>query len=607
MMRRTDRFVPVLLLTTFALGCSKASREEQRAAAPASSAASQSKSETEDGRFAAKPSDQPEAAATAAAEPGMRGASRPPAPRQQRVLGAAGDASGAGPAPAAASSPTESLLPRVDREKDKGGSPLEIREPSVTPEQYFKHYGVNPTIETAEQSKSTFSIDVDNASYTMARNYLDRGQMPPEAAVRVEEVVNAFDYGYQSPTEDTFAIFADAAPSPNRQGYQVLHIGIKGKQVESNARQPAHLTFVVDVSGSMEPQNRLPLVKRSLRMLVEELNESDTVAIVVFGDKAREALAPTSGANKQAILGIIDSLKTEGSTNAEAGLRLGYGVAERTLSKRGIHRVILCSDGVANIGMTGPQGILDTVRRQVDRGITITTIGVGMGDYNDVLMEQLAQGGNGNYYYVDKLDEARRVFVEKLTGTLQTIAKDVKVQIDFDPKTVARYRLLGYENRGLAARDFDNDRVDAGEVGAGHTVTAIYEVKLHNGADGSELAKIRIRHKPPQGDQSRLIEKAVPRSIVRASIDELSSPSQLGIAAAGFAEKLRGSYWARNLSYDDILARFKHIRGSLSDRSDVTELKRLIEAAKKLDHRADKFTQHGPIAQMDFDRVPVLR
>ena len=480
------------------------------------------------------------------------------------------------------------------------------REPQVSQEQYFHHYGTNPTIDTAEQPKSTFSIDVDNASYTLARSYLDKGQLPPEAAVRVEELVNSFDYGYQAPVEDTFAVFAEAAPSPNRHGYQVLHIGIKGKEVDAAARQPTHLTFVIDISGSMEADNRLGLVKKSLHLLVNELREDDTVAIVVFGDQAREALAPTSGVNKQVIARVIDSLRSEGSTNAEAGLRMGYQVAEKLLEKRGVHRVVLCSDGVANVGMTGPNGILETVHKQVDRGITLTTIGVGMGDYNDTLMEQLAQHANGNYYYLDKLDAAKKVFVERLTGTMQVIAKDVKVQVEFDPKMVARYRLIGYENRALKTRDFDNDSVDAGEVGAGHVVTAIYEVKLTDAAAG-DLAKIRLRFKAPQGEVSKLVEKAVPRSVVHGSLDELSSPGQLALAAAELGEKLRGSYWARNLGYDDILARFKLIRGSLGDRADVTELRRLVETAKRLDKRPDKFAQHGPVAQMDFDQVPVLR
>ncbi len=611
-MRRIQLVVPLLLIGLCGAGCSKADREDAPKGKKAQSAA--------DGRGYAP--------TTGEGEPRM-GYRNPAAPADEKGQAAPPPAATA----AASAKPSEGdgplqfqghgsngkehldgltgSGPSGSKPSDRGGEEGRVArnqpkpEPQVNQEQYFQHYGVNPTIDTAEQPKSTFSIDVDNASYTMARNYLERGQLPPEAAVRVEEVVNAFDYGYQSPAEDTFAVFAEAAPSPNRHGYQVLHIGIKGRQVDAAARQPAHLTFVVDVSGSMSADNRLGLVKKSLRLMIDELREDDTVAIVVFGDQAREALAPTSGANKQAIARVVDSLETEGSTNAEAGLRLGYQIAERSLEKRGVHRVVLCSDGVANVGMTGPNGILETVHKQVERGITLTTIGVGMGDYNDVLMEQLAQHANGNYYYLDKLDAARKVFVERLTGTIQVIAKDVKVQVEFDPKAVARYRLIGYENRALKAREFDNDGVDAGEVGAGHTVTAIYEVKLVEGA--GDLGKIRLRYKAPMGEVSRLVEKAMPRSMVHASIEEMSSPAQLALAAAELGEKLRGSYWARNLGYDDILARFKMIRGSLGDRADVAELRRLVETAKKLDKRPDKFAEHGPVAQMDFDQVPVLR
>jgi Ca-activated chloride channel family protein len=347
-------------------------------------------------------------------------------------------------------------------------------------------------------------------------------------------------------------------------------------------------------------------VKRSLRLLVEQLREADKVGIVVYGTTAREVLQPTSAHDKQRILSLIDGLTTEGSTNAEAGLRLGYQMATRQFREGSINRVVLCSDGVANVGMTGPEGMLDMIGRESNRGITISTIGFGMGNYNDVLMEKLADKGNGNYYYVDKLDEARRVFVEQMSGTLEVIAKDVKIQVDFDKSAVARYRLIGYENRGLQAREFDDDRVDAGEIGAGHAVTAIYEVKLREEGARGALGKIRIRFKQPTGGASSLVEKTLSREIVRSSTDALSSPTQLSLAAAQFAEKLRGSYWARNVSYDDIVRRIDRL--STRERADVAELRSLVDRARQLDKRGDKFaSEHGPIARMDFDRVPVLR
>lgn len=477
---------------------------------------------------------------------------------------------------------------------------------------YFEHYGTNPTIDTDEERRSTFAVDVDTASFTMARSFLDRGVMPSEAAVRVEEIVNAFDYGYEPPPHQggkTFSVHAEAAPSPNRRGYHFLHLGVKGKEVARAERKAANLVFVIDVSGSMAADNRLGLVKRSLRLLVEQLEEADKVGIVTYGSEARQVLQPTSAYRKDVILRAIAGLSTEGATNAEAGLRVGYAMAEKHLRKNGINRVVLCSDGVANVGLTGSGGILDTVGRQVEKGITLTSVGFGMGNYNDVLMEQLADKGNGNYHYVDQLSEARRVFVDNLTGTLQVIAKDVKIQVDFDPTVVARYRLIGYENRGLKAHQFDDDRVDAGEIGAGHSVTALYEVRLKAGApsQGAPLGKVRIRFKAPRGSQSQLVETALSRSILREQAGAMSSPAQLSMAAAQFAERLRGSYWARNVSYDEITRRLEGLAPGLRAQPQVRELERLVEKASELDSRVDKFASSGPVARMDFDRVPVLR
>ena len=477
---------------------------------------------------------------------------------------------------------------------------------------YFEHYGTNPTIDTEEEPRSTFAVDVDTASFSMARSFLDRGVMPSEAAIRVEEIVNAFDYGYEPPPSHgerakTFTVHAEAAPSPNRRGYHFLHIGVKGKEIARAKRKSANLVFVIDVSGSMSADNRLGLVKQSLRLLVSQLGEADRVGIVTYGSSARQRLQPTSAHNKARILQVIDELKTEGATNAEAGLREGYAMAARHLRQDGgVNRVVLLSDGVANVGVTGPGGILETVRQQVQKGITLTSVGFGMGNYNDVLMEQLADKGNGNYHYVDRLSEARRVFVDNLTGTLQVIAKDVKVQVDFDPKVVARYRLIGYENRALKARQFDDDRVDAGELGAGHSVTALYEVRLVPGATAA-LGKVRVRFKQPHGSQSQLVETSLSRTIMRPDSAGLTSPSQLSMAAAQFAEKLRGSYWARTVSYDEIASRLDGLAPALKAQSQVRELIRLVEKAEELDSRVDKFQSQGLIARMDFDRVPVLR
>ena len=472
--------------------------------------------------------------------------------------------------------------------------------------EFFTHYGVGPTIDTREDPFSTFGVDVDTASYTVARSYLERQQLPPEAAVRVEEVVNYFDYQYAPPTTEDFSMHAEVVPSPQRQGYHLLHLGLKGKEVAAEERPDANLVFVIDVSGSMGSEGRLSLVQDSLRLLVNQLRASDRVAVVVYGSTARTLLPSTPGSQRQAIMAAIDQLQTEGSTNVEAGLRLGYQLAEKQARGAGINRVVLCSDGVANTGATSAQAILRRVAEHAEQGITITTIGVGMGDYNDAFMEQLADEGNGNYAYVDDEDEAERIFVDHLTGTLQVIAKDVKLQLEFDPAAVARYRLLGYENRALSRQDFDDDRKDAGELGAGHTVTALYEIKIQPG-DHEKLGTLRVRYKAPRAETSSKLERDLPMSLVRSSWSEAAAPTQLSVVAAGYAEKLRGSYWARNLSWEQIQGLYGEIDPDLRGQETVRELGELIDAATRLDQRPDKFERDLPVATMDFDRVPVLQ
>ena len=338
---------------------------------------------------------------------------------------------------------------------------------------FFRHYGVNPFIDTEDDHLSTFALDVDTASYTVARRFLDDGNLPDPDSVRVEEFVNFFDQGYEAPTDGAFAVHVDGSPSPfGNPNHWLMRVGIQGRDIPEQQRQDATLVFAVDVSGSMAREERLGLVGQSLRLLVEELGSNDEVAIVTYGDRGSVLLETTSGRNKGEILQAIDSLSPGGSTYVEDGLRIAYGLASSEVEPGRITRVILLSDGVGNVGNTGPDAILRQVRQHVDEGVTLTTVGFGMGNYNDILMEQLANDGDGAYYYVDTLSEARRIFVDELTGTLQYIAKDAKVQVDFNPDTVSRYRLLGYENRDVADEDFRDDTVDAGEVGSGHSVTA---------------------------------------------------------------------------------------------------------------------------------------
>ncbi|QSQ28557.1 von Willebrand factor type A domain-containing protein [Pyxidicoccus parkwayensis] len=470
-------------------------------------------------------------------------------------------------------------------------------------EMYFQGYGVNPTVDTETERFSTFSMEADTASYSLARGYLQRGVLPDERAVRVEEFVNTFDYGYENDTDAPFSIHVEGFPSPSRPGYHVLHVGLKAHEVSVAERKPAHLIFTIDTSGSMMQQDKLPLVKQALRMLVDALDERDRVSIVTYGTTARVVLPPTNVLQRDVLLGAIDGLQTEGATNAQAGLDLAYSLASANFLQGGINRVILCSDGVANNGVTDADGIWARVKGFAERGITLTTVGFGMGHYNDVLMERLSHVGEGNYAYVDRLAEARRIFVQNLNGTLQVVAKDAKVQLEFDPRDVIRYRLVGYENRILAKEQFADDRVDAGEVGSGHTVTAIYEVKLR-GEPLDSFATLRLRYKAPEGGSSREVVKSLPARILRPSFASASPPSRLSYVAAAFAEKLRASYWMRPLTWEQLISLHGQIGAPLAQRPEVVELGDLIRRAASLDSRPDRFEAVAPLRLMDSDRVP---
>ena len=418
---------------------------------------------------------------------------------------------------------------------------------------FFKGAGTNPFIDTEDDAFSTFGMDVDTASYTVARRFLRDGLLPPSEAIRVEEFVNAFDYNYTPPTNGAFAVHLEGAPSKFGEGkrLQLLRIGIQGRVIPDTNRKNAVLTFVIDVSGSMGYENRLELVKQALTLLVEQLRPDDKVGIVVYGTNARVVLPHTSIVNQEHILTAIRALAPEGATNAEAGLRMGYKLALQNLESNAINRVILCSDGVANVGETGSDAILKEIRTYVKEGVTLTTVGFGMGNYNDILMEQLANDGNGSYAYVDTLSEAKRIFVENLTGTLQVIAKDAKIQVKFNPETVSRFRLLGYENRRLAHEDFRNDTVDAGEVGAGHSVTALYEIKLHENADG-KLATVAIRHEDPDTGNVTEVNESIATDALKGSFEETTPTFQLSASVAEFAEILRGSFWAQEGSLESV-------------------------------------------------------
>lgn len=463
----------------------------------------------------------------------------------------------------------------------------------------FKDYGTNQFIDTRDDHLSTFGMDVDTASYSITRNYLRDGSLPPPESVRVEEFVNAFDYNYPTPWGEAFAVHVEGAPSrfggverlrepragkrrrvpQDTEQLQLLRIGIQGRVVSDENRKDAMLTFVIDVSGSMAIENRLELVKGALTLLVEELHPRDKVAIVAYSNRARIVLPHTGIEGREGILAAIHSLAPEQATNVDEGLRLGYNLALRNPKIGGINRVILCSDGVANVDATDPDVILRKVRGHVAEGITLTTIGVGIENFNDVLLEQLADNGNGSYAYVDTLDEAKRVFVENLTGTLQLIAKDAKVQVGFNPQVVSRFRLLGYENRHLDHEEFRDDRADGGEIGAGHSVTALYEIKLAEGARG-HLATVSIRYKDPDTHRSSEITEEIFTTQLKRTFQAASAEFQLAATVAEFAEILRESFWAEGGNLATVSQSLRDIAPRIRNEQ-VDEFRHLVSKAAR--------------------------
>lgn len=542
--------------------------------------------------------------------------------------GEAPEVMGHAPADAIEASQSEAYLDgRGERKVRKGKKELLEAEVPIglgrPPEMYFEHYGVNPTIDTKEENVSSFALDVDTASYALARAYLERNELPDEASIRVEEFINYFDYAYAPPKDADFAFRAEVVPSPHREGYHVLQLGLRARDVELGTREPANLVFLVAASSSMAKAERMSLVRDTLRLLVDALDERDRISIVTYGDDARVVLEPTAGDDRDRILAAVDELKAEGSANVEAGLKAAYALAARNLARAGIDRVVLCSDGLANTGATEAEVLLAEVTRQAEEGIAISTVGVGMGSYNDALMEQLADRGNGNYAYVDRSSEAQRVFVENLTGTLQVVGYDAKLRVEFDEDAVARYRLVGYENRALTSEQFENDRSDAGEIGAGHSVTAIYEIQLRDsiGADtdlrqggfaalaalGSTFGTIRLRYRRPGETVMERVEKPLSMSLVRASPTDASARMQLSIVVAAFAEKLRGSYWVRNMGWEAVQAAYAQLPPDLQIDPQVAELGLLIHSAARLGERGDKSQREKAVTRLDFDRLSVLK
>lgn len=443
---------------------------------------------------------------------------------------------------------------------------------STNTEQY-QHLDENPVHRVAEQPVSTFSIDVDTGAYANVRRFLNEGQLPPQDAVRVEEMINYFDYQYAPPAtrETPFRVATELAPAPWNNDALLLKIGIKGFEVIASERPAANLVFLIDVSGSMQSPDKLPLLKNAFRLLTDQLNARDRVSMVVYAGSSGVVLEPTAGDQKHKIREAIDRLEAGGSTNGAEGIERAYQLAKAARIAKGINRVVLATDGDFNVGVVNFEALVDMAQRQRTSGTALTTLGFGTGNYNDQLLERLADAGNGNYAYVDSLSEARKVLVSELTSTLFTIAKDVKIQVEFNPAEVLEYRLIGYENRMLAREDFNNDKVDAGEIGAGHRVTALYEVipagakgridplrygaldSVQAGNRSGELANVRLRYKRPDVDTSQLLEYPIRKQSVVA-LDKASPDLRFAASVAAFGQLLSGGKYLGGFGYEDVEA-----------------------------------------------------
>lgn len=450
-----------------------------------------------------------------------------------------------------------------------------------------------------DEPVSTFSIDVDTGSYTNTRRMLVQGQLPPSDAVRVEEFINYFDYQYQPPVDNSqpFAIDTALSTAPWHQDRHLLRIGLKGAKQSIDRSAGSNLVFLIDVSGSMSSVNKLPLLKRSLTLLSQQLSEQDSVAIVVYAGASGVVLEPTAGNNTIAIKQALDQLSSGGSTNGAAGIELAYQMAQKAFIKGGVNRVLLATDGDFNVGVTNQDSLVELIEKQRENGIALTTLGFGQGNYNDHLMEQLADVGNGNYAYIDTINEARKVLVDELSSTMQIIAKDVKIQVEFNPALVSEYRLLGYENRVLNSEDFNNDKVDAGDIGAGHTVTAFYEVILRGSEQPyndplryqnqqidtidmhNEIAHVKLRYKQPEGKKSALISEVV-KGTDLMNFDRQPQDFRFAVAVVSFAQRLKNSDYNADLSFSDIIAMAKDAKGKddFGYRSEFIQLVRTADA-----------------------------
>ncbi|WP_347986627.1 VWA domain-containing protein [Methylomonas sp. AM2-LC] len=470
----------------------------------------------------------------------------------------------------------------------------------------FKASTPNPIKLTKQEPVSTFSIDVDTASYSFVRNALNQNVLPQRNAVRVEELINYFPYAY-SPAQqanEPFKAQVSVFPSPWNSNNKLLHIGIKGYELPVQAKPKANLVFLIDTSGSMNEANKLPLVKNALKLLLDSLSAEDSVAIVTYAGNAGVALEPTHVKDKNKIISIIDNLGAMGSTAGAEGIRQAYQLAKQNFDPKGVNRVLLATDGDFNVGISDENELKSFIEHERASGVSLSVLGFGTGNYNDSLMQTLAQNGNGNAAYIDTLNEARKVLVTEASSTLFTIAKDVKIQVEFNPAQIAEYRLIGYETRQLKTEDFNNDKVDAGDIGSGHTVTALYEITPVNSQSKAidelryapqnakpEMSKItdeygfiKIRYKLPNSDKSSLITTPITASQESKSITGVAQDARFATAVAAFGQLLRGDPYLQNYSYDDVIALADAAKGDdhFGYRAEFVNLVRMAKNAPAL-------------------------
>ena len=467
----------------------------------------------------------------------------------------------------------------LERNRSIQGDALQGGEPFNT--ESYDSITENDFLAVMQNPQSTFSIDVDTASYSNVRRLLNDGVDPPSGAVRIEELINYFSYEYPQPTGDhPFSVTTELAACPWNDQHQLVRIGLKGKEIENEERPASNLVFLLDVSGSMDQWNKLPLVKSAMQLLVGELDERDSISIVVYAGASGLVLPPTKANRKAEILSAIDNLRAGGSTNGGAGIELAYMTAERMFIEGGINRVILCTDGDFNIGISNESDLEELITEKAKSNIFLSVLGFGSGNYKDSMMETLADKGNGNYGYIDSMLEARKTLVNEMGSTLITIAKDVKIQVDFNPKRVQAYRLLGYENRMLKSQDFDDDTKDAGEIGAGHTVTALYEIvptgvdskyvtesksdfvetKVKDDVDPNTVLNVALRYKTPEGSKSTKFGTSLVHS--EGTAPSAATPDfRFASTVAAFGMLLRDSKYKGNANFDWVIQNAEESRG----------------------------------------------